>query len=68
MYTRQERFFVVVARTQPAEDYPSPNLPMHANDTTNAAGEYDPLTSGVDIYSDLEVWEGTHHDPAGEGG
>lgn len=39
---------------------------MHVNDTTNAAGEYDPPASAADIYSDLEAWEGAHHDLRGE--
>lgn len=39
---------------------------MHVNDTTNAAGEYDPPASAAEIYSDLEAREGAHHDLRGE--
>lgn len=39
---------------------------MHVNDTTNAPGEYDPPASAAEIYTDLEAWEGAHHDLRGE--
>lgn len=34
---------------------------MNVNDTTNAAGEYDPSASAAEIYSELDAWEGAHH-------
>lgn len=39
---------------------------MQANNTTNESGEYDPPASAADIYSDLEAWQGAHHDLHGE--
>jgi hypothetical protein len=39
---------------------------MQANNTTKEAGEYDPPASAADIYSDLEAWQGAHHDLHGE--
>lgn len=35
---------------------------MRTNDTTNAAGEYDPPVSAAEIYSELKAWQGAHHD------
>lgn len=39
---------------------------MPINDTTNAAGDYDPPASAAEIYSDLDAWDGAHHDLRGE--
>lgn len=38
---------------------------MHVNDSTNAAGEYNPPASPAEIYSDLDAWKGAHHDLRG---
>ena len=58
---------MVVARAQPAEIQPErPSEQMQANNTTKEAGEYDPPASAAEIYTDLEAWEGAHHDLRGE--